>query len=461
MANIADFGELSAGETALLTGLASGDTIVLDPDTGNEVRAALLRQVLLNDLDDLSEAVAGARVHEKGVRLAGARITGRLDLEGCRAPRDIALIDCDFEAAPVLRSAVIDNLFLMMSRIPGVEADRLELRGGLFLRDAVTSGPMIFLGATVGGNVDCSGAHLSGGDGKVALSLEGARIGGILFLRHGRIDGELHLEDAEVSSLCDAPDTWPASGNLFLNRFRYGSLTGAGLSSKERIAWLDRQDTGKDGADFWPQPWESCARVLRDMGYRDEARRVLIAKEKRHRAARRRRLVREGRIPGAAFAALGDTILAVTVRYGRVPLLAVVWLLAMWGAGTVIFSETYARDAFKPNNAFVLRSPEWAGCAPGVSLAGGAALNTGESQLACYLDQPSAASYPIFHAGMYALDTLLPIVALEMQGYWIPDESAPSPWGRFGRAYLWLHIVLGWAFSVLAVAGYSGLIKSD
>jgi len=69
-------------------------------------------------------------------------------------------------------------------------------------------------------------------------------------------------------------------------------------------------------------------------------------------------------------------------------------------------------------------------------------------------------SYPAFNPIIYSVDTLLPIVDLEMQGAWIPDARA-SWWGIGARVYLWLHIALGWFFSLLAVAGFSGLIKPE
>lgn len=47
-----------------------------------------------------------------------------------------------------------------------------------------------------------------------------------------------------------------------------------------------------------------------------------------------------------------------------------------------------------------------------------------------------------------------------MQGYWIPDDRA-GWYGPFARGFLWLEIALGWALSLLAVAGFSGLIRTD
>ena len=42
----------------------------------------------------------------------------------------------------------------------------------------------------------------------------------------------------------------------------------------------------------------------------------------------------------------------------------------------------------------------------------------------------------------------------------ISDDRA-STLGWLARMYLWLHIALGWALSLLAVGGFSGLVKSD
>lgn len=49
---------------------------------------------------------------------------------------------------------------------------------------------------------------------------------------------------------------------------------------------------------------------------------------------------------------------------------------------------------------------------------------------------------------------------LELQEYWIPYETA-SALGKWARSFLWAQIALGWALSLLAVAGFSGLIKTD
>lgn len=116
-------------------------------------------------------------MNEKGVRIVGALITGVLDLEGCRVPRDIVLINCRFVAAPVLLSAVIDNLFLNGSTLPGLRADRLKAQGNVGLFDVKATGELRLLGTKLGGDIDCSDAALT------ALIADGAQVEGTFFLQ--------------------------------------------------------------------------------------------------------------------------------------------------------------------------------------------------------------------------------------------------------------------------------------
>ena len=123
----------------------------------------------------------------------------------------------------------------------------------------------------------------------------------------------------------------------------------------------------------------------------------------------------------------------------------------MWLFGAVLFGVAHGDGGFKPNNAVILSKPEWAQCAEGRARRG-----DHPSTLACYQSQPEAAGYPTFNAALYSLDTLVPVVDLEVQDYWVPDERV-SP---AARTYLWVHIATGWFLALLAVAGFSGLIDT-
>ncbi|TCP41713.1 hypothetical protein [Rhodovulum marinum] len=620
--------DLTPAEQEIRDRLWDGKEVVLGdgtrpgPGAGPErqVTAAFLRSLVLDGFDDLD-------VPEWGVRVFGARITGELDLEGARIPRDVWVMNCRFHAAPVLRGAQIDTLGLNGSALPGLEADRLEARGDVVLRGAEVQGEVrlggatlggdldgngarltagqegralsahgldakgfVFLrkvvakgeigligaklggdlgcegarltagkggravsadrleargsvvldgveaqgevrlvGAKVGGSLDCDGARLTAGENGYALSadgleargsvflrgveaqgevrllsaklrgvltcegarltavkrgraltLQGLHLDGAFFLRDGaELHGALDLTAAEIGDINDDPACWPKQGDLLLDRCRYGAFTGGPVDAAARIRWLSLQDESRWGAEFWPQPWEQCARVLREMGHGAEARAILIEKERRQRAARRDRVTRRlararadrdraapvagvrphtDRVIGLwlklAFLRLWDAILGGVVGYGRRPQSAATWAMGFFLTGWIVFANSAGFGEIKPNAPMILRQAEWTRCAEGQATA--AAY---PHQVACFLDQPEAAAYPRFNAFIYSIDTLVPVVSLEMQSYWVPDESKPR--GRWARAYLWLHIGAGWALSLLAVAGFSGLIKTD
>ena len=554
------FEPLSAAEATLLAGLESGSfdrvgdgTPPPEASPAVTVRASLLRFLLTG-------RPGAPPLHEKGLRLSGAAIVGPLDLEGCRIPRDIGLSDCRFDSTINLRAAVIDSLYLDGSVLPGLIADKLEARGGIYLRSTTVTGPVRLPGARLSGGLVCDGATLMRPDG-VALeapgletrggvmlrgatltgglvmagarldddldllgasianpdsgaviadgitvrgniiarratltggcTLTGARIGGeVVFdsgqfsapgeaaialnravvdgsvsLREGtRITGLLNLNGTTVDSVIDAADCWPESGDLALNRFIYKGFLSGPTDATARLDWLSRQNPGRWGEDFWPQPYEQLAAVLEQTGHGDEARRVLIAKERLQRRARRRR-ARPAVWRGVLW--LKDGLLKLTVGYGRRPLLAALWLLVFWFAGGIVYSAAQWQDALRPNVPVVLRSPEWVLC----GLPAGAQLTLtstgqtrpalaapGESQLECYLRQPEAASYPKYNPWMHALDAALPALDTGQADSWAPDVRHPMGYGA--KAFGYVLTVVGWALSLLAVAGFSGLVRS-
>lgn len=559
MSSLADFQPLNAAEAKVVAGLGSGDFSRIGDglrpeghDPARTVRAEFLRFLILGG-DNF-------RLHETGLRLNGADVTGTLDLEGCRIPRDIALTDCRFDATPVLRSAIIDNLFLDGSALPGLQADRLEARGGISFCSATVSGEIRLRGARLGGNVEADGAavelpdgiaidadgleargniHLRGarifgginlvgvrlggdfnaagaqierpgeivlngggiaargdmalrganivgevrlvgahfgGDvdctaatlvqpGGHALRLIRARIDGAFFLRQGAsVEGTLDLTATTIGAIDDEQACWPKQGDLRLNRCQYGAIIGGPIDAKSRLDWLARQVPERGRQEFWPQPYEHLATVLRQMGHDEEARAVLITKERLQRRARRLRM-KNPLLKGAL--AIGDAILAVTVRYGRQPLLALVWLLLFWAIGVAVFHQAEQNSALKPNSPVVLRSPEWTMCAlertesrympsSGQVMAGRALA--GQSQLSCFLQQPEASSYPEFSPWMYSLDVMLPVMEIGQKQFWRPDSVKPT--GMFTLRYYYFLSVIGWTLSLLAVAGFSGLVKT-
>ena len=523
-----------------------------DPD--RQVRAALIRALLLGG-DGLP------LMHEKGLRLSGAWVSGTLDLEGCRIPRDIGLLDCRFDAIPVLRSAVIDTLSLDGSVLPGLNADRVEARGDLLFRSATIDGlvalkgariegDLVFDGASlanpgevcvaaermavrggalfrgarldgelvlsggsigghldlvgstihrpdtfaieansvtvggdvalrhatitgsfdlqtarVGGDLDLSGASLSA-PGTMALNLDRTKVVAAFFLRQGaRIDGTLSLAGAELGAIMDEPASWPDTGDLVLNRCLYGALLGAATDAEPRLDWLARQTPSRWGEDFWPQPYEHLAKVLREMGHDDDARSVLIEKERLSRRARRGRTKNPAR---HALLLLNDTLLGLTTAYGRMPLLALIWMLVLWALGAMLYAHLETVGALRPYSAVILRSPEWVLCSVPqgeqqfmVSLGverDGLAL-PGQTQVACYLQQPEANAFPKFSATMLSAEAIIPGLGVGQKDIWSPDTRMPI--GYFGKIFAYFQTLAGLALGLLAVAGFSGIVKSS
>jgi hypothetical protein len=145
---------------------------------------------------------------------------------------------------------------------------------------------------------------------------------------------------------------------------------------------------------------------------------------------------------------LWDGLVGAVIGYGRRPERAGVWALALWLSGAGLFLWAYTHEGMQPSNALVLRSAEWTGCR-------GAA----EGQSACYLATPQGASYPRFEPFVYSADVLLPVVELQQQALWSPAPQRGAGW--WARGFQWFEILAGWALSLLAIAGFSGLVKSD
>ena len=159
-------------------------------------------------------------------------------------------------------------------------------------------------------------------------------------------------------------------------RCRYGAFQGndAPTDAQSRLTWLALQQPKKYGQDFWPDPYEHCAKVLREMGHGADARAILIEKERLQRKARRDRIARDlaqarhdrdttpmkdglrlhtDRVIGHWLHLTGlrvwDAILGAVVGYGRKPQNAAWWGLAMLIIGILVFGNAAGHGAIKPN----------------------------------------------------------------------------------------------------------------
>jgi hypothetical protein len=434
----------NAVETGTLVQLPIGAPAADDPATGEtwgqdrQVRAQLLYELLagVNGPED---------ARPRALKLAGARITGTLDLEATSLVCPLTLRRCSLEHPVNLQEAQAPAVRLPGCRVPSLNAEQFQTRGNFELNHGFTAkGQVNLMRAHIGGVLSFDGATLTNDDGP-ALNAEGLTVDEHMFCRNGftaqgeirlpaahiggqlvfdgatltngdgsalamawlrartlalmpqaRPDGQVDLSNARVDDLYDAQATWPKP--LLLSGLEYNALHAEPeVTAEKRLRWLERDPGG-----YAPQLYEQLAAFYRRAGQDDDARKVAIAKQ------RRRRQTLNG--PGKAWSSL----LRWTVGYGYQTWKAGLWLLVLIGLGWWIFDRAHPAHlaAAKP---------------PG--------------------------QRPWFHAGLYALDLLLPFVDLGYQGSWIA--------GGWVRGFYLGWNLAGWILITAVVAALSGLIKRD
>nr|WP_260408944.1 membrane-associated oxidoreductase [Pseudomonas cichorii] len=187
-----------------------GASVPEEKTTENQVRAWFIRFLALGGDEK-------AIVHEQGVQLRGACITGTLNLRSLDVPLPLSLRWCDFEAALVLEDTRLKNtLFLRGSRLKGIRGARLRAEGALLLTDIVSSGAISFRGSHIQGQITLSNARLDVAD-SWALSMDGATCRNSLYLNGIEAKGGLDLIAMQIG------------GELGCNGARIENATGHAL----------------------------------------------------------------------------------------------------------------------------------------------------------------------------------------------------------------------------------------
>jgi hypothetical protein len=259
----------------------------------------------------------------------------------------------------------------------------------------------------------------------------------------------LYLTDAKVGPLADQEVSWPDKERLFLDGFIYERITEGPTDATSRLGWLHLQP---DRLGFRPQPYKQLAKVLSEMGHDPDARRVLVAMEDARRKGGK--LHWWSKSPNLSWPSwVWAWLLKITIGSGYVPFRAGWWVAAFVLLGFLLFS--WGQDA-------------------GV--------------LTQVQDKEEAAVYQPFNGFIYSLETFLPLVDLHFAKHWLPGAtlepknsvdllkhlrhwplSSLKPWphvfgpnfGKHLRWYFWLHILAGWFFTTMFVAGVTGLVRKD
>jgi hypothetical protein len=378
---------------------------------------------------------------EGAVRLLGAQIGGSLTCSGgtFKNPRGDAL---SADGANVKGSVFLGDGFSAEGavRLPGariecdlacsggafknpgkdaLSADRANVKGDVFLSDGFSAdGTVLLLGAQIGGNLGFNGGRLS------KVIAESAAISGTLFWRGVEATEAtgLNLTSASTGSLVDDEKSWPIKGNLFLDGFVYGHISGnSPRDAKTRLRWLERQEP------FTPKPYRQLAKVLRETGDDSGARRVLFEMECRRRQAGGR----------SWYARLWGWGLKWTIGYGFYPWRALGWLVLLTVVGWGLFRHGYLSGAMAP---------------------------TDKDAYCFFRDQGWPPDYyQRFTASVYSLENSLPFVSLGQKDHWTPDPNprGSRPMPGFLRWFRWVQVLLGWLLATLFVVGVTGVVRKE
>jgi len=297
-----------------------------------------------------------------------------------------------------------------------LSADGAYVGRGVFLRDGFSAeGTVRLPSARIGGNLSCRGGRLS------EVIAENAAIGGTLFWQ-GAEARSLDLINASAGSLVDDEKSWPDKANLFLDGFVYGHISGdSPRDAKTRLRWLGRQDP------FTPKPYRQLAKVLREAGDDSGTRKVLFEMERRRRQAEDR----------SWYARPWGWVLRLTIGYGIYPLRAFVWLALLWALGWGLFRHGYSVRGVAPTDKDAYYFFRAQGHPPD--------------------------HYPRFTASIYSLENSLPFVNLGQKDNWRPDPNprASLRLAAFLRGFHRLQILLGWLLATLFVAGVTGVVRKE
>jgi hypothetical protein len=147
--------------------------------------------------DDIRDLLLGRVVTDpdpRGLRLRGARVRGRLDLDGLKTTVKLTLIDCLLDEGITAEAAYLPGLSLRRCLLthpskPALHADELRTDAGVSfegstIRACTVDGAIRLNGANIGGQLDCSGATITNRSGP-ALHGERLKVNDNVLLRAG------------------------------------------------------------------------------------------------------------------------------------------------------------------------------------------------------------------------------------------------------------------------------------
>ncbi|MEV8632793.1 pentapeptide repeat-containing protein [Streptosporangium sp. NPDC051023] len=339
-------------------------------------------------LQDVRRTLSEAEMRDRGLGQSHwALWAGGLSVEGGAFMRDMRVSG----GLRIIGAKFHGGLYLQRSVIVGtgpyaVQADFMESGAAEFSAGFHAKGTVRMRNSHVNGILSFDGATLEA-PGR-ALHLSHAQMDELI-LRPASIEGEVNLAYSRIGLLFDSPADYP--DGVHLNGLVYEALRGSDWTVADRLLWV-----AKDPYGYRPQPYEQLAAWFRRIGHEQDARRVLLAKQRQ----RRHTLKPTGRIWGR--------LLDLVVGYGYRPWLAGLWVAVLLTAGTAVFSVVPPTQ-IDPDEVRV------------------------------------------FQPFVYTLDLLAPVSVFEQRGAW-----EPVGWTQW---LAWALVASGWILATALIAGAARVLR--
>jgi len=413
-----------------------------------------------------------------GVSLAGAKIGVMLQCEGARLINEKAQ-SLFLQGAEIggnlslSKMESIGEVNLTMAKVDGnlecdqsrfinqeartISAEGIRVNGNIYLRnDFQSSGEISLMNSFIGQDLVCSKGHFfNNAADKYALLIEQSEIKGKASFRSAEIRGSvgftrakisnhliwiglvspelttLDLRYAKIGAIWDEERSWPSKNNLWLkglvfDEFDSRSLKDIGI--KARIKWIRLQPSDR----FYSQPYEQLALVYMKEGREEDAKQVLIEKNKDASFTSQM----------SFFGKQWYRFLDLTIGYGYRPFRALWCMFAIIALGWICFGLGNYHELMTPSKIETYIPPS----------------TIKEEKI-------FSPNYPKFSFVIYSIDAFIPVIDLNMKNHWLPNANKGGKWFRYFtsgellRIYLILHTFAGWILTTIFLIGLTGLIK--
>ena len=322
-----------------------------------------------------------------------------------------------------------------------LNADGITVKGDVVLCDGFSAEGEVRLPDANVGRLSCKGGRFHNLEG-CALNAEGVIVHSLFIWIETSGGGIVALVHAKVGIFADDADSWKPF-DVVLDGFTYNSFAGP-VDAQSRLDWLGNRP---QGMRFSPLPYEQAAKVLFGMGHANDAREILLEKE--------RLQTKDERTPW--HHKIGRRLWDVFAGYGYRLRKTAAWMAGFVLVGAFLFNFADDNGRMVPHQPVVLANAEYR-----------EATNSPCAEFKCPPEKRPTElvkrlfpDYPEFNALVYSADVFIPFFALHQEPYWYSKPREMDGWffRWFMPFWYWLEIGAGWVLTSLFLLSITGLLR--